>query len=291
MPNTPSLSLISTPSRVSQQPRRGTTTADIQDQLPSANEVRLGLRQGEFHAFLQPKFDLLTGHIYAVEVLARWLHPHRGLLGPAHFLPVMSREQWLDELLFNLLEQSLTCQLRLHAQGRLLGFAFNLSLGQLRGDIFVDRLAARVRKHPLPASTLTFEITEDGPASASAVEVNQLNALCRLGVRLSMDDFGTGYSTLWRLCQVPFSELKLAGEFTRSLDCPGHYQTVIRNAVTLAAQLGMQLVAEGIETRAHQARLAQMGVRCGQGYLCAKPMPVTVFEQWLETPRHTLVGG
>lgn len=281
MPNTSSLSLVSPPSRVSLQPRRGTTTADIQGQLPSANEVRLGLHHGEFHAFLQPKFDLLTGHIYAVEVLARWLHPYRGLLGPGQFLPLMRREQWLNELLFNLLEQSLACQLRLHAQGRLLGFAFNLSLVQLRSDVFIDRLTARLRKHPLPASTLTFEITEDGPSTANSTEVEQLKALRRLGVRLSMDDFGTGYSSLWRLCQAPFSEIKMAQEFTKSIDSPGHYRTVMRQAVALAAHLDMQLVVEGIETELQRAQLVQMGVRCGQGYLRAKPMTVTAFESWV----------
>ena len=271
MPNSPLLSLVAPPSY-----------AFLKDKLPNANEVRLGLRQGEFQAFLQPKFDLLTGYVYAVEVLARWQHPHRGQLGPAEFLPLLSREQWLDELLFNLMEQGLACQLRLHGQGRLLGFAFNLCLSQLRNGSFVSRLAARLREHSLPASTLTFEIIEDGPASASMAEVEQLQALSQLGVRLSMDDFGTGYSSLWRLCQAPFSEIKLAGEFTRSLDRPGHYRTVIRHAVFLAAQLDVQLVVEGIETEEQLARLVKMDVRFGQGYLCAKPMAVANFEGWMK---------
>lgn len=258
---------------------------DRQASLPTLNEVRLGLRQQAFHAYLQPKFDIATGHPYAVEVLARWQHPGRGLLGPAHFIDLMSREHLLDELLFTLLEQSLACQLRLHAQGCLLGFAFNLSLGQLHDSQLVQRLAARLRKHPLPASTLTFEITEDGPASAGAACVEQLGCLRQLGVRLSMDDFGTGYSSLWRLCQVPFNEIKLAGEFTRLMEDSTHYRAVIRNTLAMASQMGMQLVVEGIETQVQRERLLEMGVRCGQGYLCAKPAPMKVFEPWLKAPR------
>lgn len=254
---------------------------DIQGPLLDVRDVKLGLRKQEFHAYLQPKFELLTGHPYAVEVLARWQHPQQGLLGPAHFIALMNREHLLGELFFTLLEQSLACQLRLHAQGRLLGFALNLSLGQLHDGQFVERLATRLREHPLPASTLTLEITEDGPASATPGCIEQLRCLSGLGVRLSMDDFGTGYSSLWRLCQVPFSEIKLAGEFTRLLDTHEDCRAVVRHTVALAAQMGLQLVAEGIETRRQRVLLAELGVRYGQGFLCSKPEVIGRSERWL----------
>jgi EAL domain-containing protein (putative c-di-GMP-specific phosphodiesterase class I) len=245
--------------------------------------VLRGLWRREFQAYLQPKFDLRTGKVDAVEVLARWHHPTRGVLGPASFIPLMTRKQWLDELLFELLEQGLALQLKLHEQGALLGLAFNVSLGQLQNSLFIDGLKTRLLRHRLPLSMLTFEITEDDPADAAGC-VEQLNRLSNLGVRLSMDDFGTGYSSLLRLCQVPFHEIKLAGDFTRFIDTPSRYQAVIRHALGLAEDLGMSLVVEGIETAAQQNLLLEIGVHIGQGFVCAKPMSINAFEGWIRKP-------
>lgn len=252
--------------------------------LPSTEDVHWGLRRGEFIAYVQPKFDLNTGQVNSAEVLARWNHPLYGVLSPATFISVMEHEKWLDKLLFELLEQSLAWQIKLHDQGRLIGMAFNLSLSQLTSDTIINRLETRLRHHPLPLSSLTFEITEDGPGSVCATSVEQLSRLRLLGICLSLDDFGTGYSSLLRLCQVPFSEIKLAKELTQFVGVPGRYPAVIRNTVALAADLGMQVVVEGIETVAQLDHLYEMGVQIGQGFLCAKPMPIDVFERWIQNP-------
>lgn len=258
--------------------------ARTQADQPCANDVQLGLGLREFRAFLQPKFDLRSGQVKAVEILARWQHPLRGVLGPENFIPLMESRQWLDELLFEMLEQGLAYQLKLHHQGRLLGLAFNLSQSQLSSSTLVDRLEERLREHPLPPSAITFEVTEDGPADLCATTVKQLKRLSRLGIRLSLDDFGTGSSSLWRLCQVPFNEIKLAGEFTRLLDGTAHYPAIIRSTVALADDLGTQLVVEGIETEQQRRRLLAMGVRIGQGFLCASPMSIEAFDRWISTP-------
>ncbi|MDF3202868.1 EAL domain-containing protein [Pseudomonas sp. 1912-s] len=248
--------------------------------MPDADDVLRGLWHREFRAYLQPKFDLRTGKVDAVEVLARWHHPTRGVLGPASFIPLMARKQWLDELLFELLEQGIALQLKLHDQGTLLGLAFNVSLGQLQNSLFIDGLKTRLLRHRLPLSMLTFEITEDGPSDVSGC-VEQLNRLSNLGVRLSMDDFGTGYSSLLRLCQSPFHEIKLAGDFTLFLGRPGRYRLVIRHALALAEDLGMSLVVEGIETVEQRDSLLQMGARVGQGFFCAQPMLIDAIEGWM----------
>lgn len=288
MPNSPLRSLVSSHHTLRKQasPRpldclNGLTT---RSRLPIADDVQLGLRRREFRAYLQPKFDLRTGQVSAVEVLARWRHPLRGVLGPANFIPLMEHEQWLDALLFELMEQSLAYQLKLHGQGRLLGLAFNLSPDQLMSGTLIERLEVRLCQHPLPLSTLTFEITENGPATVSGASIQQLNRLGGLGARLSIDDFGTGYSSLLRLCQVPISEIKLAGEFTRSLEHSGRYRAVIRNTLALANELGVQLVVEGIETEAQRDRLLEMGVQIGQGFLRARPMSIDTFESWIHDP-------
>eukprot|EP01132_Coremiostelium_polycephalum_P014380 gene14380-17472_t len=117
---------------------------------PSSDHVYRGLCCREFRAYLQPKLDLRSGKLNSVEVLARWHHPQRGVLSPADFIPLMEREKWLDTLLFELLEQSLACQLKLYDEGRLISLAFNLSMGQLMNCTFIERLEARLRQHPLP---------------------------------------------------------------------------------------------------------------------------------------------
>jgi len=289
MPKCSSLALISSPTYQRQQAQPGQSNnlsvSKTLAKLPNADDVQLGLRRREFVAYVQPKFHLRTGQVNSIEVLARWHHPLYGVLSPATFISVMAREKWLDKLLFELLEQSLAYQIKLHDQGRFIGMAFNLSLSQLMNGTLIDRLETRLRQHPLPLSSLTFEITEDGPSCACVTSVEQLNRLRLLGICLSIDDFGTGYSSLLRLCQVPFSEIKLAAEFTRFIDGPGHYQAVIRNTVAFAADLGMQLVVEGIETKAQHDHLYEMGAQMGQGFLCAKPMVIDAFEAWIQNPQ------
>lgn len=258
----------------------GKSTSTPQPPLLSpAAEIQLGLQQGEFRAYLQPKVTLPDGRVDTVEVLARWHHPARGVIGPQHFIALMSRHRLLDGLLFELLEQCLAHQLARHAQGHTLGLAFNVSLDQLMNNQLLERLEARLRRHPLPASTLTFEITEDGPPIVPAQCVDNLARLSRLGVRLSLDDFGTGHSSLLRLCQLPFSEIKLAGEFTGDLQ---RYPIIAQHALALATDLGMQLVVEGIETQVQHERLCEMGIQIGQGFLYARPMPIELFDDWMQ---------
>lgn len=253
--------------------------------VPDDDEVRLGLHRHEFRAWLQPKFDLRSGQVVGAEVLARWQHPSRGILGPASFIDLMTRKGWLDDLLLEMLEQSLAFQLKLHQQGRSLDLAFNLSPEQLNGDTLIDRLQSRLGQQPMVPATLTLEITEDGAASVSEACIEQLERLSRMGIKLSLDDFGVGHSSLLRLCQIPFSEVKLAAAFTALLERPGRHQAVIRHTLALVDDLGLQLIVEGIETHAQRMRLIEMGARTGQGFLYAKPMPISAFEQWMNTPR------
>ncbi|QXI44504.1 EAL domain-containing protein [Pseudomonas wayambapalatensis] len=244
--------------------------------------IRAGLCRREFRAYAQPKFDLHSRVVHSVEVLARWQHPQYGLLPPAAFIATMTREQLLDDLFSELLEQSLACQIRLHRQGWELGFSLNLSLHQLATHALFDRLITRLMQHPLPLSSVTLEITEDAPAVLAPDIRQRLMCLKTIGVRLSMDDFGTGYSSLWRLSEIPFEELKLAGEFTRQLEGSPRARTIVRNALTLAEDLQMELIVEGIETQEQRSLLLELGANHGQGYFCAKPMSMESLVIWLK---------
>lgn len=241
--------------------------------------IRRGLRQGEFQAYVQPKFDLSSNVVESLEVLARWLHPELGLLTPAAFIPTMIQGNLLDDLLCELLDQGLAGQIQLHDEGRYLGVAFNISLLQLANAKLLNRLMSRLRQHPLPLSSVTLEITEDGPAVASEVCLQNVIRLRQLGVHLSLDDYGTGHSSLFRLCQLPFDEIKLAGEFTRQLIQSSQHRSIARTTVLLAGELGMRLVVEGIETEEQRHCLVQKGVKIGQGYLFARPMSIGTLRQ------------
>ncbi|HHM9108732.1 EAL domain-containing protein [Pseudomonas aeruginosa] len=271
------------PSGQSRRPVRFATASATA--APDASDVRRGLRRHEFKAYVQPKFDLNSLAVPSVEVLARWQHPLKGMLSPATFIPVMSRERLLDELFGDLLEQGLSSQVELHLQGRQVGFAFNLSLQQLATEVLVDRMIMRLLEHPLPLSSVTLEITEDAAASVSPTVLQRLERLKAIGVRLSMDDFGTGNSSLWRLNQLSFDELKLAGEFTCEIENSMRARAIVRYALALAKELEIPLVVEGLETEAQRSILIDLGARYGQGYLCAKPMQASLLGSWLHGAR------
>ncbi|MBH3459973.1 EAL domain-containing protein [Pseudomonas putida] len=256
-------------------------TAWSQADLCDALEIRRALLHGQFRAYLQPQFDLSSGAVDALEVLARWQHPELGLLTPATFIPALAHKHLLDDLLHALLDQGLACQIELYRDGHKSPVAFNLSLPQLANASSVERLIARLREHPLPLSWITLEITEDGPAVLSDFCVQNAMRLRQLGVRLSLDDYGTGQSSLLRLCQLPFDEIKLAGELIRQLLKSPRQCSIVRTTVNLAKELGLRLVVEGIETEDQRRCLAQLGVGVGQGYLRAQPMSVDALRRWL----------
>ncbi len=267
-----------------------TTQLALAKENGDAFDIRRGLRRCEFQAFVQPKFDLESQAVRCVEVLARWRHPVRGLLPPSAFIALMTRENLLDELFCCLLEQGLRSQIEVHRQGHKIGIALNLSLQQLASESLVDRLIARLLLHPLPLSSVTLEITEDTTAYISPDIQQRLARLKAVGIRLSMDDFGTGYSSLWRLSQLPFDELKLAGEFIRHIEYSSLARIVVRHVLALAEELELPLIVEGIETEAQRSILMALGVRYGQGYLCAKPMPASSLGSWLHGSRQRSGG-
>jgi len=250
----------------------------------NSHEVTRALQRREFQLYLQPKFDLASGTVYAVEALARWEHPVHGVLPPALFIPLLEKQKRLDALFFQLFDQGLNCQRQLHQHGFPLGFSFNLHPNQMMDRTFAERLQQRLQRHPLAASSLTLEITECAlPPNPSDV-IKQLTHLRLLGLRLSMDDYGTGYSSLQRLCRLPFDEIKLAGEFIQDLSENLQQQVIVDSTLHLARRLGLQLVVEGIETSLQRQLLLDLGVHQGQGYLCARPMPAITLGYWLKRP-------
>lgn len=248
----------------------------------SEDDVRNALRDGQLQPFYQPKFNLLTGEVCGVEVLTRWLHPFRGTLSPAVFMPVLERCELLDELLFTQMDQALTMQREAHEQGFNLNVAFNLHAMQLAHPELVPTIKGILMSHGTPGACLTFELTESGLLEAPATSLESLVRLRMMGSRLSIDDFGAGFSSLQRLCQLPFNEIKLDAEFVRTLEDEPRCRAVIGSTLALGEALGMSVVIEGIETEEQRQQLLALGCVQGQGYVFARPMSGSDLLRWLQ---------
>ncbi len=257
----------------------------------SEEEVRQALADHQLHTYFQPKFNLQTGDVCSIEALARWHHPFKGVLPPSVFMPVIERCGLLDELLFLQLEQGLRLQRQALDQGVALNVAFNLHAGQLVNPVLTGRIQALLAAHGLPGSGLTFELTETGLLEAPAISLESLVRLRMMGCSLSIDDFGAGFSSLQRLCQLPFNEIKLDGEFVRGLRHEPRRRAVISSTLALGEALGMSVVVEGIETEEQRTVLLELGCTQGQGYLCARPMSAASLLNWLDLQRGIEASG
>jgi EAL domain-containing protein (putative c-di-GMP-specific phosphodiesterase class I) len=259
--------------------------------LASELEVRRALVDGHIQPFFQPKFNLSSDDVEGIEVLARWCHPQRGVLSPAIFMPIIERCGLLNELLFSQLHHGLALQKKLKGRGLALSFAYNLEVEQLTDPWLVTRLVAVLKSHGMPASGVTFELTERGAIGPGTVQQESLVGLRMLGCQLSIDDFGTGFSNLQRLCQAPFNEIKLDAEFVRGVVQDARCQAIVRGAINLGRSLGIGVVLEGIETEAQRRALIELGGTTGQGYLCARPMSASDLLDWMGTLDYSRVDA
>ncbi|MDT4845605.1 EAL domain protein [compost metagenome] len=262
---------------------RPATPHEVQDSVapPSPEEIREGLGKGEFEAYFQPKVSMSNQQLEGAEVLARWRHPRRGVLPPSQFLPQMQAHGLIDALFWQLLGQGLDLQRELEHQGRKLNLAFNIQAEQLAPFDFAERISAALDQAGLPGEGLTFELTETGLLQAPASSLETLVRLRLLGCGLAMDDYGAGYSSLDRLCELPFSQLKLDANFVRRLESQPRSSTILGNTVALSQALGLSLVVEGVETEAQRSRLLALGCEVAQGFLFARPLDGEAFRAML----------
>ncbi|WP_430446758.1 MAG: EAL domain-containing response regulator [Pseudomonas piscis] len=241
--------------------------------LPTLAEVVRGLDNGEFEPYYQPRVALEDASLLGVESLARWNHPRLGVLPPSHFLPLMEQHKLLDRLFWQLLEQGLALRRCLANQGRSLEFSFNLHPAQLASQALSGAIGTWLARFQVPPASIIFEITETNLITAPACSLENLVRLRLMGCGLAMDDFGAGHSSLQRLCELPFSQIKLDGAFVRKMKYQPRSCAIISYTVALARSLGMSLIIEGVENIEQQERLRDLGCQAAQGFLFARPMP------------------
>lgn len=232
------------------------------------------LERGEFELHYQPQMVLASGRVTAMEALLRWRHPDLGLIPPDQFIPLAEETglilpigEWILE---TACREALRCK---QLCGEQLSVAVNLSpLELLRGDP-VNRVRRVLEATGLPPRFLELEITESSAMRRGEESIAMLNELNQLGVRLAIDDFGSGYSNLGYLKQLPVSTLKIDRVFVRDLPEDNEDAAITRAIIALGHSLNLSVLAEGVETRAQQDFLKQLGCDMQQGYLLARPLP------------------
>lgn len=242
--------------------------------LQTTERLRRAIEGGEVVLHYQPQVSLRTGTGVVVEALARWQHPDVGVLPPSGFLPQVESGGLMPLLTGTVLAQAVDQAAVWHAAGLELTVAVNLSVTNLLDERFPEQVVGMLAGRRLPAGVLELELTEDlfmaDPARAGAA----IAALLEAGVSLVVDDYGTGFSSLAYLRDLhDVRGLKLDRSFVTHLDVDPRSEAIVESTINLAHALGMQVVAEGVETAAVRDRLAGFGCELAQGYLFSAPAP------------------
>ncbi len=248
--------------------------------LSLLTELRHAVEHGELRLYLQPKLELDSGVVAGAETLVRWKHPTRGLVPPMEFIPFAEQTGFIRTLTMWVFEEAARHWLMLYAEGMPMRLSVNLSTRDLLDQDLPAKFDALLVKHRVPAEAFCLEITEsaimDDPQRALAT----LNKLSGLGFKLSIDDFGTGYSSLAYLKRLPVDELKIDKSFVMSMEKDLEDAKIVRSTIDLAHNLGLTVVAEGVENAKVWELLRELDCDEAQGYHMGKPMPADEFRNW-----------
>jgi len=253
-----------------------------QESLSLLSELRRALDQNEFRLFVQPKTMLDSGDFVGVEALVRWQHPEKGMIYPDHFIPFSEKTGFIRALTRWMLEQAAMLGRDLKAQGIEAKISVNLSARDLLDQNLPIKFGEILRRYDVVATSFCLEITEssimDDPLRALAT----LEGLHAMGVELSIDDFGTGYSSLAYLKRLPVDELKIDKSFVMNMERDADDAKIVRSTIDLGHNMGLRVVAEGIESEAVWQILAKMGCDQAQGYFISRPIAASQLVAWIE---------
>ena len=244
----------------------------VRRQLSMMGELRRGMAAGEVSVAYQPKLDLKSGKITHAEALVRWHHPAEGLIAPDRFIPLAESSGVISELTNFVMRMVVADCVRLSAMGRQMCVAVNVSAADIATPGFVDNVKTILSEYQGKPCNLALEVTESAIIRSTATAISVLTALRELGIRLSIDDYGTGQSTLSYLKQLPVDELKIDKSFVTSVCTDSNDEIMVRSTILLAHDLGLQVVAEGVEDEATTILLRSLGCDYAQGYFVAEPM-------------------
>lgn len=253
----------------------------IRQQREMENDLRMALGKGELELHFQRQVSLGGLRTCGAEVLLRWRHPVRGLVMPDQFIPLAERSELITEISDWILQQACQQLQQWRAAGLDLRLAINLSPRQLRSQLLPGQVRSLLEQHGLPPHCLELEITETCLMEDIDSAARQLYSLRQTGVLLAIDDFGTGYSSLGYLKTLPLDKLKIDKSFITDLGSSDNDGSIVLAIMQLAGNLGMRVLAEGVETACQESCLQQLGCHEGQGYRYGRPLPAAEFEQQL----------
>jgi diguanylate cyclase (GGDEF)-like protein len=262
-----------------------------QEFLTLLGELRRAVDSGELVLHYQPKMSLTENRVTSVEALVRWRHPTRGMIEPAEFIPFAEQTGYITSITRWVLARAIEQAGVWERTGLRIRVSVNVSARDLsQGDALVHYISAALLAAELPAGMICLEITESGLMEDPVSAQSTLRKLRDLGVQTSIDDYGTGYSSLAYIKQLSVNELKIDRAFVSGMEADRRNAAIVRSTIELGHNLGLTVVAEGVETDHELAELRRFGCDDAQGYFFARPMPAAALERFLSGARDKPVG-
>jgi len=252
-----------------------------QRQISLIRDLRQAAKKGELQLHYQPKLDIRQGIVRQAEALLRWQHPQFGNVSPAEFIVLAERTGSIQILTNWVIEESMRQMAEWKQRGLLVQVSVNISADDLLSGDLADRVVGLLKLYRVSAEQLIFEITESAVMREPEQALVVLNRLRECGISLSIDDFGTGYSSLAHLKRLPVQELKIDQSFVRNLDETSEDAVIVRSTIEMSHNLGLKVVAEGVEYEHSLILLDRWHCDTAQGYLISRPLTAVAFEAWM----------
>ena len=249
--------------------------------LSLISDLRHAIDENQLFMEYQPVTELETGKTIYAEALLRWQHPERGKVFPDEIIPIAEQTGLINPITYWIIDTTAKYNKKLRDAGVNIKIAINLSVYNLQDNNFVENLINIFKKNEIPASGFIIEITESVMMTNPQKTIDILNKLDKLGIEITVDDFGTGYSSLSYLKRFPLSKLKIDKSFIMDMIDNDNDALIVRSTIDLAHNLGMQVVAEGIENEESLELLTILGCELGQGYFISRPISSDNFKQWI----------
>ncbi len=258
-----------------------TMAANASERMALQGSLHQAISNREFVLHYQPQIETVGGRVVGVEVLVRWMHPERGLVPPNKFIPIAEESDLIIQLGEWILQEACRQLAVWQAAGLHLRMSVNLSARQLRSKNLLRQVEDALQRYAFHPGDLELEITESVAMENPDATLRMLGQLRELGVELAIDDFGTGYSSLSHLKLMPLQRLKIDRSFVKDIEVDPDDAAICTATINLAHNLGLSVVAEGVETGAQLAFLRNLGCECVQGFLFSKALPASELEAWL----------
>jgi EAL domain-containing protein (putative c-di-GMP-specific phosphodiesterase class I)/FixJ family two-component response regulator len=253
-------------------------------------QLRRAIEHNEFIVHYQPQIDIASGRVTGVEALARWQHPERGLIFPDNFIGRLEELGLIDELGWIVANRAMGDLGQFaNGAGMALRLSVNVSVYSLHNLKFPDIFVSIAEKHGVSPANLTIEITETGLINELSRTLDILTRLRMKQIKLSIDDFGTGYAMMQQLKTIPATELKIDKAFIQEMTGNDRDRIMVKKTIEMGHELGMSVMAEGVETQEQLDLLREKGCDSVQGYFFSRPLPLEALVIWLESYRSRLV--